>query len=309
MLASLLSLYLYIRWSLYATAYFQDFVVRNGLNKDQLFQTTSWPIIITLSILIAIFGLGLSIIFIYYQRTIQLYRLQQSFIDNFTHELKTPISSIRLFLETLQKYDLEKEKRDTYLGYMLADIERLNDSVSNILKVSQLESQKHIYKKEKLDLVTFLTDLIKAHEHSFENLDITFSDPLPPPTYFEFNSQLFEMIFLNLFSNASKYNDSDHAFIKIRIIQKKNTLTIEVTDNGIGIAKANRKKVFEKFYQADRSRKIARKGTGIGLYVVKSIVEMHHGKIQVNPSAAGVGSTFSITLPSSTSHIKQQVGL
>ena len=300
LLASLTSLYLYIRWSLIASDYFGGFAKSQGVYEEQLFKYSTWSIILTISFLIAIFVFGLLIIFIYYNRANQLYRLQQNFIDNFTHELKTPISSIRLFLETSRKYDLEKEKRDTYIGYMLTDIERLNDSVNNILKVSRLESRIHEYQKTRENLTLFLENLIAKHQHSFGKLQIDLKDHTSHPIFFEFNESLLEMVFLNLFSNALKYNDSALPHLQVDIFRSPGQFRVELTDNGIGIALKDRRRIFDKFYQVNANDSTAAKGTGIGLYLVKNIVRMHNGRIRIKFSQPNIGTTFCINFPTAS---------
>jgi len=183
---------------------------------------------------------------------------------------------------------------------MLTDIARLNDSVNNILKVSRLESKKHEYKKSKGDLTAFIKTLIDEHKHSFEILKLEFDSQNTDAIYVDFNVQLFEMLFLNLFSNSLKYCDSNRPWIKVRVFQENGSANIELTDNGIGIEKKYRKKIFDKFFQVSRSEVTMTKGTGIGLYLVKSIVQMHNGKIRVKSGPTNKGSTFCIMLPQST---------
>jgi len=121
-----LSLFLYIYWYVEASAGLEKLTQRYKIEPDQVLAPQTWMVILVLSILVGIILVGFFIIFVYHQKTIQLYRLQRNFISNFTHELRTPVASTKLYLETLHKYDLPRKEQLKYLEYMIGDADRLS---------------------------------------------------------------------------------------------------------------------------------------------------------------------------------------
>lgn len=289
LLALALSLFLYIRSYLQVNEALQLVVQKYNLNSQQIFQSETWVLILTLSLLVSVILTGLLIIYIYYQKVIQLYRLQQNFINGFTHELKTPIASLQLFLETFSRHELERTEQLRYLEYMKRDTKRLSDNVNRILQLGRLEDRnvKADFKDE--DIVFIIRDFIKATPHLFEEGVVTFDTNLE--SYFmEIDLVLFEMLLMNLVTNAFIYNKSKEKIAKIKLTLENKSLILDITDNGVGVEKADLKKIFKKFYQVGKSTK----GSGLGLYIVQSIVRLHKGEIIAMSDGVGRGTTFRI---------------
>jgi two-component system phosphate regulon sensor histidine kinase PhoR len=233
---------------------------------------------------------GLLIIYIYYQKVIQLYRLQQNFINGFTHELKTPIASLQLFLETFSRHELERTEQLRYLEYMKRDTKRLADNVNRILQLGRLEDRnvKADFKDE--DMVFIISEFIKSTPHLFDDGRVEFETNLE--SYFmQIDFILFEMLLMNLVTNAFIYNKNREKLVKIKLYEEKKTLILDIVDNGVGLDKIELKKVFKKFYQVGKSTK----GSGLGLYIVQSIVRLHKGEITAHSEGPGLGTTFRIT--------------
>lgn len=290
LLALALSLFLYIRSYLQVNEALQLVVQKYNLNSQQIFQSETWVLILTLSLLVSVILTGLLIIYIYYQKVIQLYRLQQNFINGFTHELKTPIASLQLFLETFSRHELERTEQLRYLEYMKRDTKRLADNVNRILQLGRLEDRnvKADFKDE--DIVFIIRDFIKATPHLFEEGVVTFDTNLE--SYFmEIDLVLFEMLLMNLVTNAFIYNKSKEKIVRIKLTLENKSLILDITDNGVGVEKADLKKIFKKFYQVGKSTK----GSGLGLYIVQSIVRLHKGEIIALSDGVGKGTTFRIT--------------
>lgn len=289
LLALATSLFLYIRSYLRVNEALQEVVIKYNLNAKQILQGETWVLIVTLSLLVTVIIAGLLIIYIYYQKMIQLYRLQQNFINGFTHELKTPIASLQLFLETFSRHELERVEQLRYLDYMKRDTKRLSDNVNRILQLGRLEDRdvKAEFKDE--EVVSVIGQFIKNTPHLFDDGRVVFETELE--SYFmEIDFVLFEMLLMNLVTNAFIYNKSREKIVRIKLgIQNKN-LILEVSDNGIGLDKHEIKKVFKKFYQVGKSTK----GSGLGLYIVQSIVRLHKGEISADSAGAGTGTTFKI---------------
>lgn len=289
LLALALSLFLYIRSYLQVNEALQEVVLKYNLNAKQIFQSETWVLILTLSLLVSVILAGLFIIYIYYQKMIQLYRLQQNFINGFTHELKTPIASLQLFLETFSRHELERQEQLRYLDYMKRDTKRLSDNVNRILQLGRLEDKniKADFKDE--DLISIVGQFIKSTPHLFDEGRVEFESDLE--SYFmQIDFGLFEMLLMNLVTNGFIYNKSREKIVRIKITKIEKNLVMDISDNGIGIEKSELKKVFKKFYQVGKSTK----GSGLGLYIVQSIVKLHKGEITAHSDGIGKGTIFRI---------------
>lgn len=291
------SLFLYIYWYIEVSAGLVAVAERYHLDPGQFLEVKTWVVILVLSILVGIILLGIFVIFVYNQKTWQLYRLQQNFLGNFTHELKTPLASLKLYLDTFAKYELPREDQLKYIRFMSKDVERLLDKVNLILNLARIESK--TYKKEFIwaDLGEAIEQFHKQNADLFRDCEINVHKPPDQAYPYRINPSLFDMLLMNILINAVKYNDSDRPRIDIRFIPVKKGLSIRFEDNGVGIEKAEIGKVFRKFYQADRSSKISARGTGLGLYLVKQIAKIHRGTVSAESGGAGKGSVISLTLP------------
>ncbi|MDP2267664.1 MAG: HAMP domain-containing sensor histidine kinase, partial [Deltaproteobacteria bacterium] len=251
-----------------------------------------------LSILVAIILAGTLIIFVYSQKMVRLNWLQHEFINNFTHELKTPVTSLKLYLETFFKHELTRAEQIKYLGYMLQDTERLAEHINRILNLAKIETKTYGGDFVLADLVQTVQQFHQHNSHLFRNCDIRIHDPgqafLCP-----INQPLFEMLVMNILSNGIRYNDSEKPGIDIRFLRLKNKLHIRFEDNGTGIAKEDIKKIFRKFYQAGAGRpeSLLPKGSGLGLYLVQNIARMHKGKVIAANRQEGKGAVFTLILP------------
>lgn len=253
--------------------------------------------ILIVSILVTLIVIGIVIIFVYYQKMIQLYRMQQNFINGFTHELKTPITSLRLFLDTFSRHNLDEEAQKKYLGYMIRDTERLSVNVNQILNLARLEDKKYEPNWEVGNVALFLKDWLEKSNHWSEEADVSlivededFSDP---ELFVKYDVNLLPLVFMNLVNNALIYNQSDRPKVDIKVSKKGKNILVSFTDNGIGIPKAYAKKVFLKFFQVGK----AGKGSGIGLYLVQTVMKFHRGNVGLFSEGEGEGSTFLLTFP------------
>ncbi len=289
LLALALSLFLYIRSYLQVNEALQQVVVKYNLNAKQIMQGETWVMILILSLLVTVIIAGLLIIYIYYQKMIQLYRLQQNFINGFTHELKTPIASLQLFLDTFARHELKREDQLKYIDFMKRDTKRLSDNVLRILQLGRLEDRhvKTEFKDE--DLVVLIENFIKNTPHLFEEGKVLFVTSLKSHSM-QLDSALIEMLIMNMVTNGFIYNKSNEKIVTIKLYREKKNLILEFTDNGIGLEKSEYKKIFKKFYQVGKSAK----GNGLGLYIVSSIVRLHKGEIESSSPGPDLGSTFKI---------------
>jgi len=299
-LALMLSLVLYIYWYIGVSSGLHALADRFNIAPDQVLEPRAWLVILVLSILVGIILMGIFTIFVYNQKTLQLYRLQHNFINNFTHELKTPVTSLKLFLETISKHDLPREDQLKYMAYMLADVERLSDHINRILNLARLESKSYQAIFEKTDITAAVTDIVDSNRPIFADCDIRISNPPSTGCIYRVDQLLFETLVMNLLTNAIRYNKAAVPRIDIRFRQGKRHLTIAFEDNGIGINDRETKKIFRKFYQARRSGSALSRGSGLGLNLVQSIARLHKWRIKAEGRPDARGSIFTLILPEKT---------
>ncbi len=286
------SLYLYLDSYLAVNEAFQKFLLERNLEPSKFMDTQTWVMVLSLSILVASILVGMLLIFIYYQKMIQLYRLQQNFINGFTHELKTPLASLKLFLETFDRYEIPRTEQKKYLEYMRRDIERLADNVEQILSLAKFEDKKYKANLEELDVRDFLKNWVRKNSGFFERTKINLIIP-KDPCFMKYDVNLLEMLCGNLLTNAINHNLSDDPQVEVELKVKQKQLILSFKDNGQGIASKELNKIFRKFYQVGQTIK----GSGLGLYIVGQIVKIHRGKITAHSPGIGLGATFEVTFP------------
>ncbi|MCO4793381.1 MAG: HAMP domain-containing histidine kinase [Bacteriovoracaceae bacterium] len=294
LLALFTSLYLYIHSYLRVNEAFEAFIVKHKLNPSVMYDSQAWVMILTLSILVSLIIIGMILIYVYYQKMRILYRQQQNFINGFTHELKTPVASLKLFLETFTKHELTRDQQLKYLNFMKRDTERLSDNVSLILNLAKIEDKDQLEESVFTDLGIFITEFLDNSPHLFDEIDIQFENRIKGPTSFPVNRNMMEMLLMNMVTNAIRYNDLEDRKLDIIMRRADNFIEIVFKDNGIGINKSEQKKIFKKFYQVGKTAK----GSGLGLYFVQQIVKLHKGSIRVYSEGLGKGCSFILELPS-----------
>ena len=284
-----MSLFLYIRSYLQVNHALQEVVVKYHLNEKNMLDTETWVLILTLSLLVAVILMGLLIIYIYSQKMIQLYRLQQNFINGFTHELKTPIASLQLFLETFSRHELPRDEQLKYLEYMKRDTKRLSDNVLRILQLGRLEERNFRGDFKNQDMVDVIRTFLTNTPHLFDQGKIEFESDLEKFIY-PMDHALFEMLLMNLITNAFIYNKAAEKLVLLKLTKEGRFVVLDFIDNGIGLDKNEIKKVFKKFYQVGKSSK----GSGLGLYIVANIARVHNAEVLALSQGVGTGSTFRV---------------
>lgn len=285
------SLIIYIRSYLQVNAALEEVVLKYHLNTSSMLDTETWVIVLILSLLVAVILAGLLIIYIYYQKMIQLYHLQQNFINGFTHELKTPIASLQLFLETFTRHELPRDEQLKYLEYMKRDTLRLSDNVNRILNLGRLEDRNFKADFVEQDLVILIEQFLSSTPHLFEEGKVTFHSEVRS-LILPIDTALFEMLMMNLITNALIYNKSVLKTVEIELSVLNTQAILDFRDNGMGIDRSQAKKIFKKFFQVGKTTK----GSGLGLYIVQSIAKLHKGDIQAISMGPGTGSVFRLTL-------------
>jgi signal transduction histidine kinase len=299
-LALAASLTLYIYWYVEVSTGLKEVVVSHNLDPGQFMESETWVVILILSILVGIILVGILIIFIYSQKIQQLYRMQHNFINNFTHELKTPVTSLKLYLETFMKHELSRRDQIKYLGYMVQDVERLSENINRILNLAKIESKSYGGELVESNLVAAVERFIKDNGRLFKDCEINIHNPSGLNFPYHVNESLFDMLLMNLLINAVKYNGSEKPKIDITFELLKSKLHIRFADNGIGIEKKELKKIFKKFYQTGRVDDMTAQGSGLGLHLVQSVARLYYGKVVAKSKGKGRGSEFTLTFPYKT---------
>ena len=224
-------------------------------------------------------------------RQLKLQQQQQNFMMAVTHELKTPISVVWLNLETLQKYNLEEEKKQKLIRTTLDETSRLDFLTNNILVAAQLESNNFKSSKEELDLGALLKDCIQQFRNRFP--DRTFAEQIEADADIKGDSLLLQMLINNLLENATKYSPKEMT-ITTCLRKYRSGIELLVKDEGAGIADNEKNKIFTKFYRIGSETTRKAKGTGLGLYLCRKIARDHNGDITVTNNEPQ-GSIFTVT--------------
>ncbi|MBP9892914.1 MAG: HAMP domain-containing histidine kinase [Planctomycetes bacterium] len=225
-------------------------------------------------------------------------RKKVDFVSNVTHELKTPLTSIRMFIETLKLGRVkEPEQVNACLDVILQEANRLGILIDHVLTFSKLENQVKKYNMQPGDLGNVVRDTVQLFKAQMRATDGEIRLFVMPglPANAEFDKDALREVVLNLLSNAIKYSGDDK-FVTVRVGQDRNDLFIEVADRGIGIDPADHKRIFEKFYRVDEALTRRVDGTGLGLTISLEIAKAHSGDITLE-SARGKGSRFTVWLP------------
>jgi two-component system phosphate regulon sensor histidine kinase PhoR len=247
--------------------------------------------------IIMIVGIATAVFIIFRNLTVQrkITGLYDNFIANITHELKSPLSSIQLYLETLSSKNITPEKQKEFYSIMAKDTDRLHKLINSILEISRIEQKRvsHNYHISSADIIP------KLIENSFKNFRL-------PEHAGKIESSVrgkcvidkdaIQIVFDNLTDNAIKYS-SVPISISVRLKSNEKQNIIEFSDNGIGIGVKDQKTIFHKFHRVYNKNIPNVKGTGLGLFWVKEIIKLHGGKISVKSEGLGKGTTFIIELP------------
>ena len=245
---------------------------------------------------VIIAGMVLNTIFLV--REIRRNEQHDSFINAVTHELKTPITSIRLYLETLQKRNVEEEKRQHFYGIMLEDADRLLRTVEQVLKASSVAQKKDVQKFRPIVVEPVLRECMNlvTTRHHLATEALHWAKEPSPGDHYTVLGELEELrtAFLNILDNAVKYSRDDVDVAVDLVAPSIDRLEIRVTDKGIGIQRGDLKRVFKRFYRATNP---GVKGSGLGLFIVRAIAKRHGGKVTAFSEGAGRGTTVTIDLP------------
>jgi signal transduction histidine kinase len=261
-----------------------------------LVRRRSWIYGIASLLLLLAMMLGVALILRDISREKRLARLRADFISNVTHELKTPLTSIRMYAESILMGRIKSASaQNDYLSVVVNESERLKRMINNILEFTKMEKHKQEYHLVKTRLSDILQKTVMDMNYWLDEKNFKLTTETDRNIIVAVDPDKFHQVYTNLLSNAIKYS-GDSRNIFIRLFKNSNEIITEIEDEGIGIAKEDQEKIFEEFYRVDRHESGDITGTGLGLTVAREIVEAHGGKILVE-SEIGKGSRFSVRLP------------
>ena len=253
-----------------------------------------WLVLAEGLVLLVAILVGVYIIFLYWQRQSTLNRQQRNFISQVTHELKSPLASIRLHLETIRLRKPSPERMERFLDTMLDDTLRLENHINNLLMAARLEHGFGGGERQNTNFSEFVTQFLERKLRKLpEGGSLTWQ--IEPNIRVELDQEGMDMALRNLFENAILYSLASPE-IEVTLTREGKRCLLTFRDQGRGMDKGDTKKVFRMFYRVRTTGENIR-GTGLGLYIVQSIIERHGGRIQATSPGAGKGTTFHIALP------------
>ena len=257
-----------------------------------------WTLLSVGAVLFVVILIGVVVYLSLSIKAINLNRRQSNFMDSVSHELKSPIASLKLYLQTLSKREVNEQQRERFLKLMLDDVQRLDDLINHLLDAARLDRPNEKEQAVWIDLRPLIEQIAETlctrYQISSDSVVVT------GPTGLVRARQVdLEMIFRNLIDNAIKYGGSPP---KVEVSshwlhQKRTLLVVQVADNGLGIPQVQRRKVFRRFTRLGVELERKKPGTGLGLYIVGTLVGRLKGQVQVLNSAGNEGTVFEVGLP------------
>lgn len=255
-----------------------------------------WGLLATGTVFFLLILAGVIAYFILTIKEISLNKRQANFIDSVTHELKSPIASIKLYLQTLELRDVSPEQQREFHKFMLEDVRRLDGLIDHLLAAARISSVKVPDPEQEVHLVPLLKGCAEVVQRRYD---------IPPdsiqlelqPCVLRGRVRDLEMIFTNLLDNAVKYGGEDPQVVVQMALQPDHRVTVKVSDNGPGVRFEMRSKIFRRFFRGGSELERTTKGTGLGLYIVKTLVRRMKGLIQVHNRGSLTGATFEVEFP------------
>lgn len=261
---------------------------------ERLSQVGGWFTLVQGLLLLAIILAGVYTLFLFWRRQSRLYQQQREFITQLTHELKSPLASIQLHLETISLRQLPPERLNAFVQTMLEDTQRLHSQIDNLLLAARIERRRRPAEFREIDLSAFIKDYLEREQHR-----------LPPGTRLETDLATglrvavepdeLGTVLRNLLENAVLYSPGTPE-IEVRLRREGRQVRLAIRDHGRGVSRQELQNIFKMFYRADQGGEKIR-GTGLGLYIVQSVIKGAGGQVRADSDGPGTGCTITLQLP------------
>jgi len=257
-----------------------------------------WTLLSVGTVFLVIVLVGVVLYLILVVQTIRLNQRQSNFIDAVTHELKSPLASLKLYLQTLNRRPVSLEQQADFLRFMLDDVERLDQLINQLLDAARLDRRPAARDLEDVELGSLLRDCAEAVCLRYRTAESAIEFHTEPCIVRAAQVDL-DMIFRNLIDNAVKYADNDdpRVIVTLRPASDGQRVEIRVTDNGRGIPPKARRLIFRRFVRLGSELEREKPGTGLGLYIVGVLVRRLKGRVRVVDRGTKPGTEFEVTLP------------
>lgn len=257
-----------------------------------------WMLLILGTLLFALVIAGLILFVVFHAKQIRYNQLQTNFLDAVTHEFRSPLTSLKLYLDTLRLRDVPPEKVPEFYSLMADDLDRLHLLVEQVLEAGRAEHKVRSFHVERVDLGKHIEATTTAirRRHGLQNGSLR--TQLAPGLEVEADPAALDIVLNNLVENAVKYSREGQVdVLVVADVSHQGEVAISVRDSGVGIPKGQLKRIFQRFYRLGNELTRTRKGTGLGLYVVKEILRGMKGTVTAMSPGENLGSTFTVTLP------------
>lgn len=278
-----------VAWTITLVAWILYFVERRN-------EVEGWGTLVAGILLLCLMLAGVTVIVIHFGRQVAHNRAVKDFISVVSHDLRSPLATVKLHLETIKIRQLEPEQASACLDTALDELGRLESGIEDILTASRVERGGLRVHKEPLDLAQFVGDYHrdKSERARLLGANITFRPPRDS-MWIRADKLLLRQMLDNLVDNAIVHGQRG-VRVELEVAERGGTAVIAVRDNGPGIIRAERKRIFRMFYRSPGHRK-HRRGTGLGLFIVASIAQTHEGRVWVDSDGPGKGSQFYVAIP------------
>ncbi|MDJ0848694.1 MAG: HAMP domain-containing sensor histidine kinase [Myxococcota bacterium] len=255
-----------------------------------------WVLLVLGAVFFVLVIIGVFWLCLWLVREIGVNQRQRAFIDAVTHEMRTPLASLQLHLETLERHDPDRKNRQEFLGRMRGDLERLDHTVEQVLTAARAEDSRLRPRFERVALPELLSTCIDGLRASHGLPEEAVQLEIEPDTSVKGDATELAVVFRNLLENAVKYS-SDPVEVTVRVgVRDDGRVAVEIADRGIGIPSGELGKIFQRFYRVGRDVQRTASGLGLGLFIVRNLVRRQGGRVVARSEGWGQGSRFVVTL-------------